>query len=137
MGARSSGREAALQILFAIDAAGHSAERAIEDFWREFPADAEGRTYADFLAKNIVLHRADLDAKIGQVSTNWRLERMTRVDRNILRLGAYELLHQSDVPRAVIIDEGIELAKRYGAEGSASFINGLLDSFASRWRSGT
>jgi transcription antitermination protein NusB len=134
MGARTSGREAALQMLFAIDAAGHTPERVIDDFWREFPGDAEGRPYADQLARAIVLQRADLDQRITQTSNNWRLERMTRVDRNILRLAAYELLHELAIPRAVIIDEAVELAKRYGAENSPSFVNGVLDKLANSCR---
>lgn len=127
MGARTSGREAALQMLFAIDAAGHTSARAIEDFWREFPGDAEGRSYADWLTAEVLARRDALDEHIKKTSANWRIERMTRVDRNILRLGAYELLHCPDVPRAVVIDEAVELAKRYGAESSSSFVNGVLD----------
>ncbi|HEY3236115.1 MAG TPA: transcription antitermination factor NusB, partial [Polyangiaceae bacterium] len=61
---------------------------------------------------------------------NWRLERMTRVDRNVLRIGAWELLSRSDVPRAVILDEAVELAKRYGTEESGAFVNGVLDRIA-------
>jgi N utilization substance protein B len=130
MGARTSGREAALQMLFAMDAAGHTPERAIDDFWREFPGDAEGRPYADELTRAIFKTRTEIDAKLVQISNNWRLERMTRVDRNVLRLGGYELLYQVSIPRAVIIDEAVELAKRYGAENSPSFVNGVLDKLA-------
>jgi N utilization substance protein B len=134
MGARTSGREAALQMLFAIDAAGHDAERVIHDFWREFPGDGEGRVYADELVRQIEAERAALDEQITSASANWRLERMTRVDRNILRLGGFELMFRPDVPRAVIIDEAIELAKRYGAENSPAFVNGLLDKLAEQVR---
>lgn len=130
MGARTSGREAALQMLFAIDAAGHDAERAIIDFWREFPGDGEGRAYADELVRQIAREKTNLDEHITKASANWRIERMTRVDRNILRLGGFELVFRADVPRAVIIDEAVELAKRYGAESSPAFVNGLLDKLA-------
>jgi N utilization substance protein B len=136
MGARTSGREAALQMLFAIDAAGHDAERAILDFWREFPGDGEGRAYADELVREIAKERQGLDEQITRASANWRIERMTRVDRNVLRLGSFELMHRPDVPRAVIIDEAVELAKRYGAENSPSFVNGLLDKLADQVRAG-
>lgn len=130
MGARTSGREAALQMLFAVDTAQHSAHRTIRDFWREFPGDAEGRSYADRLVERIVEQRATLDEFISQASTHWRLERMTPIDRNILRLASYELKFEPGVPRAVIIDEAVELAKRYGAETSGAFVNGVLSRVA-------
>ena len=130
MGARSSGREAALQMLFAIDAGGHDVQAMILDFWREFPGEAEGRAYADELVRGVSGDLARADACIVKASQNWRLERMTRIDRNILRVGAWEILHKSDVPRAVIIDEAVELAKRYGSENSSAFVNGVLNRIA-------
>jgi transcription antitermination protein NusB len=130
MGARTSGREAALQILFAVETASHDADRAIRDFWREFPGDPEGRAFADELVRNVVERRTELDEQIRKVSTNWRLERMSPIDRNILRLGVLELGFRNDAPRAVVIDEAVELAKRYGAENSSVFVNGVLDKVA-------
>jgi transcription antitermination protein NusB len=130
MGARTTAREAALQILFAIEASGLEPDQAIGDFWRELPGDAEGRAYADDAVRGVRATLADLDARITQASTNWRLERMARVDRNLLRLGAWELLNRSDVPRAVVLDEAVELAKRYGTEESGAFVNGVLDRLA-------
>ena len=130
MGARSTAREAALQMLFAIDATGESPEQAIHDFWRELPGDAEGRAYADEVVLGVSTDLAATDARIQAASTNWRLERMTRVDRNLLRLGAWELAHRLDVPRAVVLDEAVEIAKRYGSEDSGSFVNGVLDRIA-------
>ena len=126
MGARHSGREAALQMLFQIEASGVDAERAITLFWRNFEADPEGRLYADELVRGIADATDDLDTKIRAAATNWRIERMTRVDRNLLRLGTWELAHRPDVPRAVILDEAVELAKTYGTEESSAFINGVL-----------
>ncbi len=70
-----------------------------------------------------------LDEAIGKLSTNWRLERMPRVDLTIIRLASYEIVHRSDIPKTVTINEAIELAKRFGAEDSAAFVNGLLDKF--------
>jgi N utilization substance protein B len=130
MGARTTAREAALQMLFAIEASDADPERAIEDFWRELPGDAEGRAYADQAVRGVRAVLADLDGQLSRASKNWRLERMTRVDRNVLRLGAWELAHQPDVPRAVVLDEAVELAKRFGAEESAPFVNGVLDRVA-------
>jgi N utilization substance protein B len=73
---------------------------------------------------------AAVDEAIRKASTNWRIERMARVDRNVLRLGAWELIHHTEVPRAVILDEAVELAKRYGSEESGAFVNGVLDRVA-------
>lgn len=130
MGARSTAREAALQILFAIDASGNDIEQVIYDFWRETPTDPEGRAYANELVRGTMSVLNDIDSRITNASSNWRVERMTRVDRNVLRLGVYELLHRMDVPRAVALDEAVELAKRFGSEESGSFVNGVLDQVA-------
>jgi transcription antitermination protein NusB len=130
MGARTTAREAALQMLFAIEANDAETEQAIGDFWRELPGDAEGRPYADEAVRGVRAALAELDARIVRASKNWRLERMTRVDRNLLRLGAWELVTHADVPRAVVLDEAVELAKRFGTEESGSFVNGVLDRIA-------
>ncbi len=126
MGARSSGRESALQMLFAMEAGGGSAERVIAAYWRETPGDPEGREYADRALRGVAADLEKVDEIIRKASTNWRLERMARVDRNVLRLGTFELLHERDVPRAVILDEAVELAKRFGSEESGAFVNGVL-----------
>ncbi len=130
MGARSSGREAALQILYAVETSGDGPAESIREFWRELPGDAEGREYADSLVTGVCEELGRVDQCISSASTNWRLERMTPVDRNVLRVGAWELLNRAEVPRAVIIDEGVEIAKRYGTESSGAFVNGVLDRIA-------
>jgi N utilization substance protein B len=130
MGARTTAREAALQMLFAIEATGSDVEQAIYDFWRELPGDAEGREYADQLVRGVREGLEGIDERIRAASQNWRLERMARIDRNTLRLGAYELTTRGDVPRAVILDEAVELAKRFGSEDSSKFVNGVLDRIA-------
>ena len=117
-------------MLFAIDATGNETEQAITDFWRELPGDAEGREYADAIVRGVRKDAEKLDERIRAASQNWRLERMARIDRNALRLGAYELLTRTDVPRAVILDEAVELAKRFGGEESSKFVNGVLDRIA-------
>ena len=130
MGARTGAREAALQMLFGIEASGSGADAAIRDYWREMPGDAEGRPYADEIVRGVLADKDAADERIRAASTNWRLERMTRVDRNLLRIGAWELVYKSEVPRPVIIDEAVELAKRYGTEDSGAFVNGVLDRIA-------
>ena len=130
MGARTTGREAALQMIFALEANGGSAERVITSYWRESPGDPEGREYADLLVRGVASDLGAVDEAITKASTNWRLMRMARVDRNVLRLGAWELSHSQAVPRAVILDEAVELAKRFGSEESSAFVNGVLDRIA-------
>lgn len=130
MGARTSGRQAALQMMFAVETAGTDPDTCIGTFWREFDADPEGRAYADGLVRGTWSALERVDALIREASTNWRLERMTRVDRNLLRMAVYELLEIPDVPRAVILDEAIELAKAFGGEESGAFVNGVLDRIA-------
>lgn len=130
MGARHSGREAALQMLFQMEASSSGAEEVVLLFWHSFEADPEGRAYADLLVRGVAKERDELDACITRACEHWRLERMARVDRNVLRLGTFELLFQKDVPRAVVLDEAVELAKAYGAEDSAQFVNGVLNRLA-------
>ena len=131
MGARRRGREAALQILFAIDSTGAEIEAAVREHFAFLAASVEGREYAEQLARGVVGKSTQIDEMIRKVSEHWRLERMPRVDRNILRLSAYELMFLPDVPRRVTLNEAIELAKRYGGEGSPGFVNGVLDRIAS------
>lgn len=130
MGARTTARESALQMLFALDASAADVEDVIRDYWRETPGDAEGRAFADALVRGVARSVAQIDGLIVAASANWRVERMTRVDRNVLRVGAYELARCPEVPRPVAIDEAVELAKRFGTEESSSFVNGVLDRIA-------
>ncbi|MDP9034958.1 MAG: transcription antitermination factor NusB [Myxococcota bacterium] len=132
MGARHSGREAALQMLFQMEASGASADDAIDLFWRSFGADSDpqGRVYADAAVRGVWAARDQLDAQIATASAHWRVERMGRVDRNVLRLGTWELQRQIDVPRAVVLDEAVELAKSFGTDDSSGFVNGVLNRIA-------
>ena len=131
MGARRRGREAALQILFSIDLAGDPVEQVLRDHFAFLASSGEGREYAQILVRGVSEKAQTIDEMIRKVSEHWRLERMPRVDRNILRLSAYELMFMPDVPRKVTLNEAVELAKRYGGEGSAGFVNGVLDRIAS------
>ncbi len=131
MGARHSGREAALQMLFQVEGSGVSADQAIELFWRTYEdADPEGKAYADAIVRGVEGNLAGIDGRVTAASQNWRLERMSRVDRNLLRLGTWELMYRADVPRAVILDEAVELAKSFGTDDSSGFVNGVLDRIA-------
>jgi N utilization substance protein B len=118
-------------MLFQMEASGATADQAITLYWRTYEdADPEGRAYADAIVRGVAETTKDLDAKIASASTNWRLERMSRVDRNLLRLGTWELMFREDVPRAVVLDEAVELAKAFGTDESSGFVNGVLDRVA-------
>ena len=130
MGSRSAARESALQMLYAAEFGHHLPDVLITDFWREFPGDAEGRSYADTAVRGVLAERTRIDEQLIKASANWRLERMNPIARNVLRLGTWELLSRLDVPRAVIIDESVEVAKRYGGTETAGFVNGVLDRIA-------
>lgn len=117
-------------MLFALETSSDPIDRVISGYWRETPGDPEGRDYADEVARGVATDLAHVDEAVRKASTNWRLERMARVDRNVLRLGAWELIHSLAVPRAVILDEAVELAKRFGSEESGAFVNGVLDRVA-------
>jgi N utilization substance protein B len=117
-------------MLFQMEASGVRADAVIALFWRSFEAEPEGREYSDAAVRGVEETLAAVDATITGASTHWRLERMARVDRNVLRLGTWELVHRSDVPRAVILDEAVELAKTFGTEESSAFVNGVLNRIA-------
>jgi transcription antitermination protein NusB len=134
MGARTGGREAAIQVLFGLDigldTTDADTEQALAFYWREFGGDMESRAYAEDAVRGVMRDREALDRIIAAASQHWRLERMARIDRNVLRLGTWELSNQPEVPRAVILDEAVELAKRFGSEESSSFVNGVLNQVA-------
>lgn len=130
MGSRRKGREAALQMLYQMDVSGVSAEQAIRYYWATLATSREGEEFANALVRGYADARESIDETIRGVSQHWRLERMTRVDRNILRLATYELTSLADVPRRVTLNEAVELAKRFGSEGSPGFVNGVLDRIA-------
>jgi N utilization substance protein B len=114
-----------------VDLAGDTIERAERLHWEHLAASVEGRDFAHILVSGYEAHADEIDGMIRRVSEHWRLERMPRVDRNILRIAAYELMFMPDVPRKVTLNEAVELAKRYGSEGSPGFVNGVLDRIAS------
>jgi N utilization substance protein B len=128
---RTKARERAVQALYQIDVAATDLEEALSRFWKSFePVEREVMDAAEALVRGVAEHRREVDDAIEDVSQNWRLDRMPKVDRNILRLAAYELLHRGDVPVKVVINEAIELGKKFGSETSGAFINGLLDKIA-------
>ncbi len=128
MSARHRSRQRALQILFLWDARRQPVEDAINAFYDTLFADEkpERDPFANQLVHGAVQHLDEVDAQIRRHAEHWRIERMPLVDRNILRLAVYEMMHQ-DTPPAVVIDEALELARKFSGEESVQFVNGVLD----------
>jgi N utilization substance protein B len=128
MGSRRRAREQALQILYQVDAGAGDLEEVLRVFWdEEPPVDDEGVLFTGRLARGVTGAREELDQVIEAHSINWKLHRMPAVDRNILRLAVYEILHCDDIPTMVSINEAIELGKHFSTGESGAFINGILD----------
>jgi N utilization substance protein B len=136
MGERRVARELALQALYKLDMLGESAAPgALGLFWEHFvpegiPRGGEGERFARELVAGVDANRARIDELIGAAAEHWRLPRLSRVDLSLLRLATFELLGRPEIPAAVTIDEAIEIARRYGSEDSARFVNGVLDHVA-------
>jgi N utilization substance protein B len=127
MSARSRARQVVLQLLYQDDLNPEIAPTAITQFLRkELNRNASLMAFALSLLDGVREHRAELDQVLAGKAENWSLERMGAVDRNILRLGAYEILY-AGTPGQVVINEAVELAKQFGAQQSPSFVNGILD----------
>ncbi len=131
---RRRARETALQTLYQLDvqpdlAPALALERYYTFFSEESGREPDGndREFVERLVRGVVDHREELDGRIVRASKNWRIERMARVDRNLLRLAVYELLYCKDIPAKVAINEAIEVAKRFGTQETPPFANGILD----------
>ena len=132
MGLRRKSRELALQFLFSYDfqertASPETVTKDLEMFCQLFDFSKNSLPYGQELILGICLHLHEIDALLAEHSHNWRVERMSLVDRNILRIAVYELRYSEEAPAQVAINEALEIAKRYSVEESVSFINGILD----------
>ncbi len=137
MGNRRRARETAMQALYYIDFRNGEANHRLADFLESVPVAAKARDYFDTILSGVLNVRPQLDTLIERFSNNWRINRMSRVDRNVLRIALYEMLCRDDVPVKVIINEAVEIGKKYGGEESGSFINGILDSIRTDREKGT
>ncbi len=140
---RTRSREFALQILYQIDLTREVNDEVFEDFWKDRSdlaldepekeatekdkKDPDIRLYAERIVKGVVEKQKMIDTLIERYAENWDIRRMATVDRNILRLSAFEMLYMNDIPVKVAINEAVELAKRYGESDSSKFVNGILD----------
>jgi N utilization substance protein B len=128
-GKRREGRQAAVQFLFARDLHGIVSDAERDAFWEMHLAKDAVRSYAEELVNGILAHQVEVDTQISAVLENFSFERLGVVDRNILRLGVYELLH-TEVPPPVVINEAIEIARDFGDIKTSKFVNGILDRIA-------
>lgn len=156
---RTRAREFALQVLYELDISRSDVSEALEDFWQdrsqmpsalnqgmeETPSekhderdqdkkDEEIKSYTEALVRGTTEKLNEIDPLIERCAEHWTIERMATIDRNILRLSTYEMLHRDDIPMKVSINEAVELAKRYGEVDSSKFVNGILDKIAKTHR---
>lgn len=127
---RTQAREFALQILYQMDITHDSYEASLDNFWQAHIEDNIEESIKNFtteVVKGVAQNLAEIDTKIAQYATNWQLSRMAVVDRNILRLGSYEVMFRDDIPPKVSINEAVELAKRYSGIEAGKFVNAILD----------
>ena len=128
MGKRRTARERALQVLFELEFNDTSPAEVLAAQWKTTPAADDVRAYAEWLVRSVVERRAEIDSRIQATSRNWRIVRMTPVDRNVLRLAVLEMLEEKPaLAPAIVINEAIEIARRFSGEESAVFVNGVLD----------
>jgi len=136
MGTRRKSRELALQALYQGEQAGQNGLLVFEEFCAHFQVNKKSIPYAKKLLDGVQEKADAINQLISKYAENWRLERMSVIDRNILRLAVYEVYFQDDVPISVAINEAVEIAKRYSTDDSGPFINGILDSMAKEEASG-
>ncbi|MEE2940628.1 MAG: transcription antitermination factor NusB [Planctomycetota bacterium] len=129
---RTRSRELALQFLYQLDLLGTGDLDGLTEFLREEAGDAETARYARTLVEGTFDAIPELDDEIQSVAQNWQIERMAVIDRNVLRMSAFELIHMDEIPPKVAINEGIELGKRFSTQNSGAFINGILDKIKHR-----
>lgn len=133
MGKRREGREAAVQYLFQVDLHGDKSPGDAETFWMlrsgpgKAPVAPKTRAFTEELVAGVLRHLDEVDGHIKKYTANYELSRLAAVDRNILRVAIYEMIYALDVAPVVIINEAIEIAKKFGTEKSGGFVNGILD----------
>ena len=124
---RTLARECALKILYRIEISHDSVSSSMEDFWAREEFTEEIKDFAVSLVKGTYKNLSKIDEVISRYAENWEIKRMAVIDKNILRIGTFELLYREDIPPKVSINEAIDMAKRYGDVDSGKFVNGILD----------
>jgi N utilization substance protein B len=127
MGQRRKAREETLRILYRIEFDNTQVEETLDKYWKNKKLLPSTQEYSTWLVKGIISDLEKIDSIIQNASEHWRLSRMALIDRNILRMAVFELMHEKNISAAIIINEAIEIAKRYSGTESATFVNGILD----------
>lgn len=135
MGKRRKARESTLQILFQLEFDNLQPDKTIENYWENRKASKEVKDYSRWLVNGIISRQKEIDKVIQSASEHWRIARMAVVDRNILRMAVYELLFEENIAPAIIINEAIEIAKKYSSNEAATFVNGILDAIRKKLES--
>lgn len=136
MGRRTKARECAFQMLYQWEQTRDPIERVANLFWKVRSSTDATKELALHLVRGAHQHVAEIDAQIARTTKNWKFERIAAVDRNVLRLGTYELMMELETPGNVVIDEAVEIAKRFGEADSPAFVNGVLDAIMREVRGG-
>jgi len=124
---RTRARQVALQVLYQQDMRPHRDIKLRHAFIDSRLSDPTSRAFSNSLVDGVMEHRADIDRRVSHAADNWRMERMATVERNVLRLAAFELLYTRDIPAGTVFDEAIEMARRFGGADSSAFVHGVLD----------
>lgn len=127
MGRRRKAREHTLRILFQLEFENEKLEEAVSQYWENRKTPEEIKEYSTWLVKGIAAHQEKIDRIIQSVSEHWRISRMALIDRNILRMAVFELLYEENLAPAIVINEAIEIARRYSGDEAVTFVNGILD----------
>jgi N utilization substance protein B len=127
MGVRRDAREAAVQYLYQREMQSDESDTALQEFYDMRGLSPSGRRFCDALLQGWMSHREEVDEAIRKNSRNFEFNRLSAVDRNVLRIACHEILHCSEIPPAVAINEAIEIAKKYSSQDSGKFVNGVLD----------
>ncbi len=129
MSKRRNARELALKVLFQVDVGRLTPDEALQIWEEEVRPAAEDREYVDGLVRGIAAEEADLDKIIAELAEGWRVDRLAKVDKNVLRIALYELIHRPEAPVNTVVNDAVEIVKKYSTDDSGRFVNGILGSY--------
>ena len=134
MGVRRRGREYALQMLYAMDLTGYQPDQVFAGFYALQDLNRDAFYYARRLVDGVHSHLEEIDTALTRFAENWKIHRMAAVDRNLLRLGLYELMYVTEIPFPIVINEALEIVKEFGDQEGTQFLNGILDAARKEYR---
>jgi N utilization substance protein B len=134
LNARRGAREIAFRAIYQSDVTGEPIDRCLSEILEDVDPHPDVREFAASLTRSLQAHGAEIDASVSRIARNWPLDRMAATDRSVIRLATAEILYHAETPVRVALDEAIEIAKKYGTEGSGGFVNGILDRIAHEGR---